>query len=174
MKTLVIHPKDKTTDFLTEVYTGIDCTVVRSLTVSKKLLKSLIKESDRVIFLGHGDPNGLFTYGRYIIDSSFVYLLREKTNMVYIWCHADEFMKKYGLKGVGSGMIVSDLEESYMYSSIKCSLDEIIKSNNDFASALKNAIHLPTSEMVAKIKDEYSSDTNMVINFNQQNIYFFE
>ena len=43
MKTLVIHPTDKSTDFLTVIYSDLDCTVLRD-NISHSKLKKLIKE----------------------------------------------------------------------------------------------------------------------------------
>ena len=47
MKTLIIHPKDSTTDFLSEIYSHKDWTVINTNT-SKKVLKEQIKT--------HGHP----------------------------------------------------------------------------------------------------------------------
>lgn len=54
----------------------------------KKSLKDNIKSHDRIVMLGHGTESGLLGHGRYIIDPTMVYLLREKI-CVSIWCNAD-------------------------------------------------------------------------------------
>ena len=64
MKTLVIHPKDSTTDFLSDIYIDKEWTLITK-NVSKKILKESIKEHDRIIMLGHGTEKGL-------IGSSFI------------------------------------------------------------------------------------------------------
>ena len=90
MQTLVIHPKDETTDFLSVIYADKDWTVVNTRP-SKSKLKELIKSHDRIIMLGHGTKDGLiimegaYNY-HFLIDSSLVYLLREK-DCVCIWCN---------------------------------------------------------------------------------------
>ena len=53
MKTLVIHPKDLTTDFLCEIYANTDYTVISRHPGNSKL-KELIKSHDRIVMLGHG------------------------------------------------------------------------------------------------------------------------
>lgn len=83
--TLVIHPKDQTTDFLSEIYLDKNWTVINTNT-SKKFLKEQILTHDRIVMLGHGTEKGLLGYDRYIIDSTLVYLLREK-ECVCIWCN---------------------------------------------------------------------------------------
>jgi hypothetical protein len=48
MKTLVIHPKDQTTDFLSIIYQDKDWTLITD-NPSKKYLKEQIKSHDRII-----------------------------------------------------------------------------------------------------------------------------
>ena len=113
MKTLVIHPKDLTTDFLESIYKNMDCTIINT-EISKSKLKQSIKLHDRIIMLGHGDAYGLYGYGHYVIDSKLVYLLRDK-ECVAIWCNADRFFTKYSLTGIYSGMIISEYDEAIMF-----------------------------------------------------------
>ena len=79
-----------------------------NINVSKKVLKEQIKSHDRIVILGHGTEKGLLGFNRYIIDSTWIYLLREK-NCVCIWCNANVFVKKYNLKGFYTGMIISEV-----------------------------------------------------------------
>jgi hypothetical protein len=51
MKTLVIHPKDSTTDFLSVIYSDKDWTIINT-NISKKVLKEQIKTHDRIVMLG--------------------------------------------------------------------------------------------------------------------------
>ena len=55
---------------------------------SKSFLKQQIILHDRIIMLGHGTEEGLIGFNRFFINSSLVYLLREKI-CVCIWCNAD-------------------------------------------------------------------------------------
>jgi len=168
MKTLVIHPQDKTTDFLTYVYAGKGWDAITT-NVSKSYLKSQIKSHDRIIMLGHGTEAGLYGFSRFIIDSSYVYLLREK-DCVCVWCKANEFVDKYGLKGFHIGMIISEYEEAVMYC-INATDDELLQSNLLFSHAVRLAVEsispLETFKKVYDIKTGKSA----VILFNQQNVF---
>lgn len=166
MKTLVIHPKDSTTDFLCEIYSDKDWTVINT-NISKKLLKDKIKSHDRVVMLGHGTEKGLLGFDKYVIDSALVYLLREKI-CVCIWCNADEFVKKYGLKGFYTGMIISEYEEAIMFC-ISTNPQWITESNTDFALAIKNSID--EENMLEKVKLFYKGNSS-VVEFNRNNLYY--
>jgi hypothetical protein len=164
MKTLVIHPKDITTDFLSAIYVGKDWTVINT-NVSKKTLKDSIKSHDRIIMLGHGSDKGLFGFKHIVIDSNYVYLLKDKI-CVCVWCNADLFVKKYSLKGLFTGMIVSDTDEMLDYCLIGKPSD-VEYSNKLFASAIEVAI----SDKLDKCLELYESKDNSVIDFNKKNIY---
>lgn len=146
MKTLVIHPKDITTDFLSDIYSDKDWTVI-NINVSKSFLKKQIKEHDRIVMLGHGTGEGLIGFKRLIIDSNYVYLLRDKIT-VCIWCNADNFVKKYNLKGFYTGMIISEMDEANCYSLYETSQANITASNILFATAIKNAIDSDDSNLI--------------------------
>jgi hypothetical protein len=166
MKTLVIHPKDSTTDFLSEIYLDKDWTVI-NINVSKKVLKEQIKSHDRIVILGHGTEKGLLGFNRYIIDSTWIYLLREK-NCVCIWCNANVFVKKYNLKGFYTGMIISEVEEAEMYN-LPTNWQWINESNKDFAFAIKESID--EENMLEKTKLLYEGNSS-IVEFNRKNLYF--
>lgn len=175
MKTLVIHPKDPSTDFLSVIYKGKDWTVINSPQVSSRILKDAIKAHDRIIMLGHGTQDGLIAFTnrekfhyRYLIDSNWVQMLRQK-DTVCIWCNADKFVEKYELKGFYTGMIISEYEEALMYS-VSCMYVDIDVSNRAFAESIKEAIVQPNMLEVAK--SLYTTLNNSVIQFNKQNLYY--
>ena len=169
MKTLIIHPKDPTTDFLSTIYSGQNWTIINT-NVFNSYLKDQIKFHDRIILLGHGTSLGLIGFNHIIINSTFVYLLREK-ECVCIWCNADQFAKKYKLRGFFTGMIISEELEA-LYYGIEPKIDEITESNLLFANSIKTAIN--SSNMLNEVKLRYCSDTNTIIKFNKNNIYQFE
>ena len=169
MKTLVIHPKDSTTDFLSAIYADCDDWDVINTNCSKSHLCSQIKSHDRIIMMGHGTDQGLIGYDHYVIDSRVVYLLRDPNKeYVFIWCNADLFVTKYKLKGVYSGMIISEYEEALMFCIPvhNLMLDE---SNKLFALGLKHALAI-NGDILADLKYFYHGDSN-VIQFNQHNLY---
>lgn len=169
MKTLLIHPKDPTTDFLSDIYSDKDWTVITSHK-SKSELRRIIKEYDRIVMLGHGSEDGLydFSYSRFVIDSSWVQLLREK-QCVCIWCNANVFFEKYKLKGFYTGMIVSDLDEAY-YFSLTTDWDMIVESNTLFASSIKDAID--SDDMLSVAKSKYDVIGNGIIDYNKHNLFY--
>lgn len=167
-KTLVIHPKDVTTDFLTSLYSdNKDWTVIND-NPSRKYLTEQIKLHDRIIMLGHGTEHGLIGFKRLVIDSNWVYLLRQK-ECVFVWCNADVFVKKYDLTGFYTGMIISEYDEALMYCLHNFNGKDIEESNTLFSDSLKNCIK--DSNMLDHMKANYHSTENPVIMFNQDNLY---
>lgn len=167
MKTLVIHPKDTSTDFLAEIYAGKDWTIITE-DISRNALEKAIKAHDRIIMMGHGDGNGLFGFGKYVINSSNVYSLREKS-CVMIWCYANDFVNKHMLKGLYTGMIISEYEEA-MYCCVRATSEQIKESNELFAKSIAAAIDQPNG--ISLILEKYDSFDNPVIHFNKHNIKF--
>jgi hypothetical protein len=64
MKTLVIHPKDKTTDFLKSIYHGRGWTEITGGCTKEDVAKA-IDEHDHIIIMGHGTPQGLLAMGNF-------------------------------------------------------------------------------------------------------------
>jgi len=168
MNTLVIHPQDQTTDFLSVIYKDTNWNVINT-NPSKKYLKEQIKLHDRIIMLGHGTENGLIGFNRLVIDSSLVYLLKDKLN-ICIWCNANVFVEKYKLKGFYTGMIISEYDEAVMYN-IKTNYQFINDSNMDFANAIKLSIQENNvNDMLKQTKLLYEGNTS-VVNFNRNNLF---
>lgn len=181
MNTLVIHPDDRSTDFLKPIYENIKATVVTG-GVSKHDVLKMIYENDRVIMMGHGSPSGLFSVGRfpgsegYIIDEPMVQALSKTQNNLYIWCNADKFVERYKLKGFYSGMFISEVSEAY-YCGLQGTTQEIInESNNVFAQWLGKVINKPLYETYFDIIDKYGTlaQTNPVAQYNNSRLYLAE
>jgi hypothetical protein len=166
MKTLVIHPKDSSTDFLSVIYTGRDWTIINT-NVTKEVLEEQIKNHDRIIMLGHGTENGLIGFNKFIINSSLVYLLREK-NCIFIWCKADVFVERHNLHGFYTGMIISEYKETIMCN-VPTNSYWISESNTDFATAIKESID--DTNMLEKAKMLYEGNT-AVVEFNRNRLYY--
>ena len=179
MKTLVIHPTDTSTDFLKLIYESTDYTVIND-TVTKKKIKDEINCHDRIIIMGHGTELGLLRISTsrnhrydYFIDSRYVYLLRQKL-CIFIWCNADEFVKKHKLKGFYTGMIISENEEANLFC-INCEYSHIEASNILFAKAIKDSIN--SSDMLSTAKSIYNTKSsvnkaNPIIKFNETHLYY--
>lgn len=166
MNTLIIHPKDESTDFLNVIYKDIDCTLVDT-DVSDEQLRLLIKNHDRIVMLGHGFPMGLYGHGKLVINGSHADILRGK-NLVGIWCYANKFFESNNLLGIYSDMIISEPLEA-IFLGVNYTDAYIKESNEQFADAVRDAI--ASDEPVQTFKSKYRSDSNPVINWNQDNFY---
>ena len=141
MRNLVIHPADRSTDFLKPIYENISDAIILNGGATKDQVKELTTQHDRVVMLGHGSPFGLFSVGQffgkngYVIDDTMVPLLLEK-ECIAIWCNADKFMNKYELNGFYSGMFISEVGEAIYCGLPGTSRDVVTTSNNYFAQLL--------------------------------------
>lgn len=177
MKTLVIHPHDSTTDFLSSIYEGADWTIIRRVNTSSGEISRQLKDHDRIICLGHGTEDGLISRVggeiRFIISAKHIQILRQK-ELILIWCNADQFAKKYGLSGLITGMIISEPTEAQICC-VPYTLTEINDSNKQFAFALKRGLDHRCSynpiKAYERILDIYSG-ISPIEWFNRNNIFF--
>lgn len=180
MKTIFIHPTDPSTEFLKHFYQNIPDKVVINGGYSKDELREVIKDFDRVVMCGHGTPNGLMSVGRfrdswgYIIDETFVDVLNKKTENIFIWCHSNQFVRKHKLRGLHSGMFISELGEVEYCCDYDVPIDEINESNYFFSKLVGKHIHKSTRELYKIIKDEYGkfSISNRIGKYNWERIYY--
>lgn len=176
MNRLVIHPEDRSTEFLTPIYGDLDdVTLVRG-GYTKEYIRSMIKDHDQVMMMGHGSPFGLMSVGKFpgrynVIDDSFVDLLSEKDNSIFIWCNADQFTEKHKLNGFYSGMFISELSEAWM-----CGVDaikkEVEESNASFSKIMGHALK-SGPDMPIIVKNEYGklAYNNPVAEYNHKRLY---
>ena len=175
MKTLVIHPHDKSTHFLKPIYEKIPHKTVITGGLFVDEINKLICTHDRIIMLGHGSPYGLFgiNFNRsYVVGEDQVELLQDK-ECIFIWCHADQFVKKHNLKGFHSGMFVSEVGEALMYN-LKGDKQLVNESNNAFAEILGEAADKPLNELYEYVKTEYSwhTETNEIAKYNHERLEY--
>ena len=179
MKNLIIHPEDPTTTFLSPIYAQItDKTVIRG-GISKSEIPKLIESHDRVLMLGHGSPWGLLIPGQFpdagsfIIDDSMAILLKTKTNNLYIWCHANQFVQRHGLLGLFCAMFISELGESFYYGFDDIDSDWIDQSNERFATVVSEYINESPEILYKKLMIEYGylARTNPIAEFNLNRLY---
>lgn len=180
MKTLVIHPKDPTTTFLSRVYARLkDKTVIRG-GINKSDFQKLIESHDRVIMLGHGSPYGLlnrgqfFEAGLYVIDESMVTSLKNKSNSIFIWCYADQFVRRHGLSGLCTGMFISEAGEADYWGFEDIDENLIALSNERFSWIISRSINQPIEILHRKLLYEYGllARTNSIAEFNHERLYF--
>ena len=177
MKTLVLHPDDRSTDFLTPIYEGLsDITVMTSGNESQVVMA--MTEHDRVFMLGHGGPDGLFWRGFPVINKDFGPLIASRPEQgLYIWCNADAYSVKHKLTGLVSGMFVSEWGEAHIFG-LDTSWTKIRESNSCFSRILRETIDhrgMCNLHKVARLyKHESSLRNNIVGFFNSERLYTFE
>jgi len=179
MKTLIVHPRDRTTSFLDIVYNPIEDKTVITGGITKKELHKLIKEHDRVMMMGHGSPSGLFSIGQFknaggfIIDYTTVELLKEKTDNVFIWCNADRFVNTHKLKGFYSGMFISEIGEASYCGLPGTPQDIVDESNYGFCNIISKYINQNTDVIYENVKKEYGviAEENSVALYNNLRLY---
>ena len=175
MTTLVIHPDDRSTDFLRPKYQDLKHKTVITGPITRDGLHALIRAHDRIIGLGHGSPSGLFSmssggFGSYILGASEVEVLRGK-ELVSIWCHANQFMERHRLNGLYSGMFISEVSEARYYGLNEVIQADVNESNDAFARILgEEMIRNPHEEFMlwGRVKIQYTelAKWNLVAEYN--------
>ena len=184
MKTLVIHPKDRSTGFLQPIYAGLDNVTLVTGGLNQGEILQAIQTHDQVMMMGHGSPSGLFSigqfplrdqYGGYVVSSDLVEALSQKDNNIFIWCNADQFVERHGLKGFYSGMFVSETSEAF-YCGVK-TFDQVsvTESNDTFARLLGECLQATRApeEIHSQIKEQYGvlAGTNLIAEYNHSRLY---
>lgn len=168
MRTLVIHPKDTSTDFLAGIYANKDWTIIE-YNCSDAYIRLQMMTHDRIIIMGHGIPSGLLGHGKLFIHSRFVDLLRDPNKKyVFIWCNADMFVDYYNLHAFYSGMFISEVQEAE-YFNIEATQEQIDFSNELFAKVVNKSID--TDTLYETVKKEYVG-ANPIIEYNNQRLYY--
>jgi len=178
MTTLVIHPEDPTTDFLKPIYSNIENAIVLRKDYTKDQVRQMIEDSNRIIMLGHGSPDGLFSVGRfdgcvngYLIDETMVAALGGKKNNIYIWCDANQFVEKYHLRGFYSGMFISEYYEANYYRVYADrNKKEIEQSNALFAEVVGKNILRESENLYLMAKSNYYIHNSEVSFYNNERL----
>jgi hypothetical protein len=179
MKTLIVHPEDDTTKFLSGIYSTITNKTVITGGISKAELQKHIDDHDRVIMLGHGSPMGLLSVNQFpdcnafIIDDSMVESLRQKINNIFIWCNADEFIHRHSLLGFYTGMFISEFSEAWYFDLWDVELECVEESNNEFSKVVSNNINKRVDVLYKNVIAEYGvlAKKNPIAKFNLKRLY---
>ena len=184
MKTLVIHPDDRSTDFLKPIYNKLnDVTLVTGNWTRKEIIEG-IQMHDQVMMMGHGSPGGLFAMGQfwhqdafsaYIIGADMVEALSQKDNSIFIWCNADQFVNRHMLKGFYTGMFISETGEA-AYCGLPGTPQYIVdESNHGFVNILSEKLQgtRDTSLLFEQTSGTYSiiADINPVAKYNYNRLF---
>ena len=176
---LVIHANDPTTRVLSRLYESREdfCLRLDEHSSNTAVIKA-VKDADSVMMLGHGNQFGLFSipskngqYCRHLINSSHVQFLREKS-CIGIWCYANEFARRYGLQGLFSGMIISELHEAEG-NSIPATKEKIDEEMEKFVARLKFCIKTYELHDVPARMLELDDVHSPLTEFNYKNLYYY-
>jgi len=181
-KVLIIHPEDRSTDFLKPIYQHVENPTLITGGATKNEIRELIESHDQVMMMGHGSPGGLFsmgqfdddTFGRgYIIDYSMVPALQAKNNNIFIWCNADMFVFYNQLKGFYSGMFISEVGEAIYCGLPGTTQDVVDESNEVFARIVGEVINEPVNIIHNHVKMHYGvlTENNPVAVYNHKRLY---
>ena len=168
---LVIHPFDPSTTFLSAIYEQKHFDIVNDPFVNQDQIVQLIETHKRIICLGHGSPFGLFGGYEFLLHDGLSPILKHK-ELVSIWCHADQFMRVHRLNGFFCGMFVSEVGEADLYNIPYQDNKEIEISNNLFASVLGKYIDSAGDNILELVQREYHDENNPVITFNRNGLYY--
>ena len=180
MKTLIIHPNDRSTDFLRSIYVNIKRKTVIVKDTSRDVLLALIRSHDTIIMLGHGSSSGLFNVsgigkGVMAIGESLVEELRGK-QLIAIWCNCDKFIERHGLSALYSGMFISEVSEA-RYCGVQGDQAMVDESNSMFAVLLGNMLSETSMDLektYGMVLESYNElgEVNTVAKYNSDRFYY--
>lgn len=128
-KVIIIHPQDKSTDFLKEVVKAFkekgDTVLIEpdtkySADVLSKQLNKVYQEGDILLYLGHGRTDGLYGVPNEKGEKSILLtrdqakMIFQKRNVVLFACDSNALLKRIGvdvIKFVGFGNMPTDWDE---------------------------------------------------------------
>ena len=178
----VVHPKDKTTAVLAHLYAGCEARIVDQHHTNKEVRHFLnhAHPFEYLMLLGHGSDKGLFSrsddgmadFDRIIVNKHHAFYLKRQHLLIGIWCHARTFAEEQHLRGLFSGMFISELSEAAEYGVSTCQeeLDvELDKFVRRLRGLLDERVHF--SDIPAKLRamDDVRSP---LTTFNYNSIFF--
>ena len=120
-------------------------------------------KDEPILLLGHGTPRGLLDmrYGTLIGDADAA-LLKDRPNLVGIWCYASSYAYKHGLKGFFSGMFISEPREA-LANGVTASARMIYKKACDFSKRFGDMLRegKPLGEIAAELMDDRHRDSEL-------------
>lgn len=177
---IVIHANDPTTSVLSQLYKlreDISVCITEKNTNSE--VRNAIRNANGIMMLGHGNKYGLFStpdkkgiYRRLIVNSDHVQFLRDKI-CIGIWCYANEFALHYGLHGLFSGMIISELHEA-VENNIPATKEEIDSEMGKFVTRLRDCIEKYELKDIPDRMKELDDSKSDLTKFNYSRLYYID
>ena len=175
----ILIDSQKDTSFLRATYEGVVDNVVY-INPTRAEAENFLKEhpNERVMLMGHGGPNGLFSHDwrGYIIDRQNVHLLKDR-EVIGIWCWAKHFGKREGLKGFFTSMFISNHGEyrSFFPTGVEHSEDEIFGEITKFSKEVAQLLRIktPLSDWVNVLQSSADYKKNFV-KFNYEGLEYYD
>ena len=163
---------------LKSIYEGLDgVRLFDSFRQRKEIAEALASapKEEPVLLLGHGCPSGLLDmrYGL-IVGEEAVPSLKDRENLVGIWCFASTFAERHHLKGFFSGMFISEPAEAYI-NGVEASPQEIQDKAEDFSRRLGDLLRagVTLKEAAAQMCDPRHIDSDLT-SFNYSRLTYRE
>lgn len=136
--------------------------------------EAIAKESDTLLFCGHGLPSGLLSPGWGTLLDEGNYRLVHAKRVIGIWCHAAQFAASIGLKGFFSSMFISNTMEAAHNGCYSTNQDKITQEEILFCQRVNQLIldGTPTDQWVKQLKSQ-ADMTNEVVKFNYNGLRYF-
>lgn len=96
-----------------------------------------------------------------------------KSNSIFIWFYANQFVQRQRLEGLNCAMFISEPRETEYYGFDNIEKDLIDQSNKRFVSFLSKYIDEPLKVLYKKLLHEYEllARTNPIARFNLERLY---
>ena len=174
----VVHTTDPTTKALANLYEGRTDVALRiTEKASNASVVHALVQAQSVMLLGHGNEWGLFStpdssghYDRLIVSGRHAEFLRPKP-CIGIWCHADAFARRYGLHGLFSGMIISEMEEAKLYG-VPTTEEELKEELDRFAHRLAFCIEQYGPEGTPEVMKTLDDKQSPLTRFNYERLFY--
>lgn len=174
----VVHTTDPSTRALAPLYEGRPDVALRltELATNTSVMRAL-SQADVVMMLGHGNEYGLFStpvsggrYERLLVSARHVEFLR-RCECIGIWCHAVDFARRYGLHGLFSGMIISEMDEAALYG-VATTRDELDDELGKLARRLAFCLERWPMEEIPRQLKQMDDRLSPLTRFNYERIYY--
>ena len=101
--------------------------------------------------------------------------LKMKSNNLFIWCYASEFVNRHNLSGLNCSMFLSEVSEAIWHDFDDLyDMDILIEeSNYRFAEIVSKYINDPVDVLYQNVMREYGllAETNQIALFNLKRLY---
>jgi hypothetical protein len=182
--TFILHPDDRSTDFLTPVHRHLKDKKVITGGIGEKQIRQYLDSHNQLILMGHGTANGLLSIGQFpdrylfVVNEEDTEILRKKENNIFIWCYASSFARTHKIKSFCTGMFISQKNETDFLGLYDVSAENIEMSNRCFvevvAGLIKDNNVKQIYEGVMESKYRQLAKDNPVAKYNFERIEFVQ